>query len=289
MLRPPANSSDAAPDTSVEQPVVLVIDDDHVVRRSLMRLLRSVGLDAATFASATDFLREPLPDRPACVVVELCLPGLSGLELQQSLIRAGSAVPIIFVSGHADVASSVRAMKAGAIDFLQKPLSNQALLDVVHAALRRDREARRDRAKVAAIRQRFNTLSRRERDVLRIVIQGRLNRQIADELGISEKTVKFHRGNMMKKMQAGSLAELVHDADRLAGAESPSGVRAARSGRAGYDERARAYFKPASGVGAGTRAIPPQRPELRGEGRRLAHACVQGQQPRTSAAWRALS
>src|SRR5262245_56639883 len=181
-----------------------------------MRLFRSVGLDVATFASATDFLREPMPDRPACVVLELCLPGSRGLELQQSLIRAGHEVPIIFISDRADVLSSVRAMKAGAIDLLQKPFSDQALLDIVHAALRRDREARRGRAEVAAIAQRFNTLTPRERDVLQIVIQGRPNKQIADELGISEKTVKFHRGNVMKKMQAGSIPELVRQADRLA-------------------------------------------------------------------------
>jgi FixJ family two-component response regulator len=256
VLRSPATSSFAAPDTPVEQPIALVIDDDHVVRRSLTRLLRSVGLDVATFASATDFLREPMPDRPSCVVLELCLPGFSGLELQQSLVRAGHEVPIIFISGHADVPSSVRAMKAGAIDFLQKPFSDQAVLDVVHAGLRRDREARRDRAKVAAIRQRFNTLSPRERDVLRIVIQGRLNKQIADELGISEKTVKFHRGNIMKKMQVGSLAELVHHADRLAGIGSPSRVCALRSGPAGSNDRSRAYFIGADGADADTRAIP---------------------------------
>src|SRR5262245_29706759 len=186
-----------------------------------MRLFESVGLDVATFASATDFLREPMPDRPACVVLELCLPGASGLELQQSLIRAGHEVPTIFISGRADVPSTVRAMKAGAIDLLQKPFSDHALLDIIHAALRLDREARRNRAEVAAIRQRFNTLSSRERDVLRIVIQGRLNKQIADELGLSEKTVKFHRGNVMRKMQAGSLAELVRQADRLAQRATP--------------------------------------------------------------------
>ena len=219
MPRPPADRSYAGSDKPVEQPIVLVIDDDYSVRCSLERLLRSVGLDVATFASAMDFLREPMPDRPACVVLDLCLPGSSGLELQQSLIRTGHEVPIIFISGHADVPSSVRAMKAGAIDFLQKPFSDQALLDIVHGALRRDREARRDRAEVADIRRRFDPLSPRERDVFRIVIQGRTNKQIADELGISEKTVKFHRGRVMKRMQAGSLAELVRQADRLAKSE----------------------------------------------------------------------
>jgi FixJ family two-component response regulator len=156
-----------------------------------------------------------MPDRPACVVLDLRLPGPSGLELQESLIRSGHDVPIVFISGHADVPSSVRAIKAGAVDFLQKPFSDQALLDIIHGALRRDREARRDRAEVASIRVRFDTLTPRERDVLRLVIQGRLNKQIAGDLGISEKTVKFHRGRVMEKTQVGSVAELVRQADRL--------------------------------------------------------------------------
>jgi FixJ family two-component response regulator len=199
----------------LEQPIVFVIDDDDSVRRSLERLLRSVDLEVETFASAQDFLRKPMPDRPACVVLDLRLPGPSGLELQESLIRSGHDVPIVFISGHADVPSSVRAIKAGAVDFLQKPFSDQALLDIIHGALRRDREARRDRAEVASIRVRFDTLTPRERDVLRLVIQGRLNKQIAGDLGISEKTVKFHRGRVMEKTQVGSVAELVRQADRL--------------------------------------------------------------------------
>ena len=199
----------------LEQPIVFVIDDDDSVRRSLERLLRSVDLDVETFASAQDFLRKPMPDRPACVVLDLRLPGPSGLELQESLTRSGHDVPIVFISGHADVPSSVRAIKAGAVDFLQKPFSDQALLDIIHGALRRDREARRDRAEVASIRVRFDMLTPRERDVLRLVIQGRLNKQIAGDLGISEKTVKFHRGRVMEKTQAGSVAELVRQADRL--------------------------------------------------------------------------
>ncbi len=199
----------------LEQPIVFVIDDDDSVRRSLERLLRSVDLEVETFASAQDFLRKPMPDRPACVVLDLRLPGPSGLELQESLIRSGHDVPIVFISGHADVPSSVRAIKAGAIDFLQKPFGDQALLDIIHGALQRDREARRDRAEVATIRGRFDTLTPRERDVLRLVIQGRLNKQIAGDLGISEKTVKFHRGRVMEKTQAGSVAELVRQADRL--------------------------------------------------------------------------
>jgi FixJ family two-component response regulator len=203
------------PGEALDQPVVFVIDDDDSVRRSLDRLLRSVDLDVETFASAQEFLKRTLPDRPSCVVLDLRLPGPSGLELQESLIRAGHNVPIVFISGHADVPSSVRAIKAGAVDFLQKPFSDQALLDIIHGALRRDREARRDRAEVAGIRVRFDTLTPRERDVLRLVIQGRLNKQIAGDLGISEKTVKFHRGRVMEKTQAGSVAELVRQADRL--------------------------------------------------------------------------
>ena len=204
-----------SPGESLEQPIVFVIDDDESVRRSLERLLRSVDLEVETFASAQDFLRKPLPERPSCVVLDLRLPGPSGLELQESLLRAGHDLPIIFISGHADVPSSVRAIKAGAVDFLQKPFSDQALLDIIHGALRRDREARRDRAEVAGIRVRFDTLTPRERDVLKLVIQGRLNKQIAGDLGISEKTVKFHRGRVMEKTQAGSVAELVRQADRL--------------------------------------------------------------------------
>jgi RNA polymerase sigma factor (sigma-70 family) len=200
----------------VEKPIVLVIDDDHSVRSSLERLLRSVDLDVETFASARDFVRRPMPDRPACVVLDLCLPGSSGLELQTELMRTGHEVPIIFISGRADVPSSIRAMKAGAIDFLQKPFSDQALLDIIHGALRHDQEARRRRAEIASIRQRFATLSQRERDVFQGVVQGRLNKQIADQLGISEKTVKFHRHNVMEKMQAGSLAELVRHAQVVA-------------------------------------------------------------------------
>ena len=199
----------------IDEPIVFVIDDDDSVRRSLERLLRSVDLDVETFSSAREFFNLPLPNRPACVVLDLRLPGASGLELQESLIQAGHDVPIIFISGHADVPSSVRAMKAGAIDFLQKPFSDQALLDIIHRALHHDREARKERAELAAIRQRFDTLTPRERDVLGLVIQGRLNKQIASDLGISEKTVKFHRGRVMEKTQAGSVAELVRQSDRL--------------------------------------------------------------------------
>jgi len=212
---PPAASFAMSQSEAVDKPIVFVIDDDDSVRRSLKRLLRSVDLDVETYASAQDFLRKPMPDRPACMVLDLRLPGSSGLELQESLIRSGHDVPIIFISGHADVPSSVRAIKAGAVDFLQKPVNDQVLLDTIHRALLRDRDARRDRAESADLRLRFDTLTPRERDVLRLVIQGRPNRQIARDLGISARTVKGHRGRVMEKTQAGSVAELVRQARRL--------------------------------------------------------------------------
>ena len=192
--------------------LVFVIDDDESVRRGLDRLLRSDGLDVESFGSSREFVARPLPDRPACVVLDLRLPGASGLEVQDTLARAGWEIPIIFISGYADVGSSVRALKAGAVDFLQKPFSDQALLDIVHDALDRARAARRRRAERAAIQARFDLLTPRERDVLRLVLRGLLNKQIASELGISEKTVKFHRGRVMSKTEAGSVAELVRQA-----------------------------------------------------------------------------
>ena len=212
---PPAASFSVSQSEAADKPIVFVIDDDDSVRRSLKRLLRSVDLDVETFASAQDFLRKPMPDRPACMVLDLRLPGPSGLELQESLIRSGHDVPIIFISAYADVPSSVRAIKAAAVDFLEKPFNDQVLLETIHRALLRDRDARRDRAEIADLRLRFDTLTPRERDVLRLVIQGRRNRQIASDLGISAKTVKAHRGRVMKKTQAGSVAELVRQARRL--------------------------------------------------------------------------
>ena len=205
-------------------PIVFVIDDDESMRRALERLLRSVGLQVETFSAASDFIGRALPDRPACVILDLRLPGQSGLDVQESLARAGREVPIIFISGYADVPSSVRALKAGAFDFLQKPFSDQQLLDVIHEALERDRDERRLRAERAAVRERFDTLTPRERDVLHLVLQGLLNKQIAAELGISEKTVKFHRGRVMDKTQAGSVAELVRQAEKI-------DVRLTRPGR----------------------------------------------------------
>jgi len=211
---PPSGFSDRN-DEAADRPIVFVIDDDESVRRGLDRLLRSDGLDVEVFASAKLFMAREVPDRPACIVLDLRLPGASGLEVQENLTRARQDIPIIFISGYADVGSSVRALKAGAVDFLQKPVSDQALLDVVHDALERSRAMRRQRAEQAAIRARFDLLTPRERDVLRHMLRGLLNKQIASELGISEKTVKFHRGHVMAKTGAGSLAELVRDAERI--------------------------------------------------------------------------
>ena len=197
------------------RPVVFVVDDDESVRRSLHRLLSTDGLDVALFASPNDLLARRPPDGPACVLLDLRLPGASGLDVQDALARAGWDLPVIFLTGYADVGSSVRALKRGAVDFLEKPVSDQALLDVVHQALGRARAAWRRRAERAAIQARFDMLTARERDVLALVLRGMLNKQIAAKLGISEKTVKFHRGRVMAKTQAGSVAELVRQAAKI--------------------------------------------------------------------------
>jgi len=195
--------------------LVVVIDDDESVRRGFERLLRADGLEVTCFNSSSAFVAHPLPDRVACVLLDLRLPGESGLDVQDMLRRTGCEIPIIFVSGCADVGSSVRALKAGAVDFLEKPVSEQTLLDAVHDTLDRARAARRERDDRAAIRARFARLTPRERDVLRLLLAGLLNKQIAMELGISEKTVKFHRGRVMAKTEAGSVAELVRRAAKI--------------------------------------------------------------------------
>ena len=201
--------------------LVFVIDDDELVRRALSRLLRSAGLQVQTFPSAKAFLDATPLDRPACLVLDLQLPGPSGLELQAALIRAGRDIPIVFVTGHGDVPSSVRAMKSGAVDFLQKPFDGQELLDCVTRALSRSREQRAERAERAVLRERHATLTSREREVLKLVVTGRLNKQIAGDLGVAEKTVKVHRGRVMAKMQAGSVAELVRMVEKLGEERAP--------------------------------------------------------------------
>jgi RNA polymerase sigma factor (sigma-70 family) len=195
--------------------VVFIVDDDESVRRSLSRLLRSVGLDVEAYHSAQAFLDCDRPDSPCCLVLDVRMPGLSGLDLQEELNRRGWALPIIIITGHGDVPMSVRAMKLGATDFLQKPFRDQALLDVIRPAIEKDREARQQQADVADIKRRMALLTPREREVFTLVVSGMLNKQIAYKLGIAEKTVKVHRARAMDKMQANSLADLVHMADRI--------------------------------------------------------------------------
>ena len=194
-------------------PSVLVIDDDPEFRDSVARLLRTVGLHARQFSSVPDFLKADPPDGPTCLVLDVRMPGRSGLELQRDLIAANRQVPIIFITAHADVPMTVQAMKGGAIEFLTKPFRDQDLLDAIEAGLARDRARRESDRALAALRERFDTLSSREREVMLHVVAGRLNKQIANDIGIAESTVKVHRTHLMRKMKARSLPEL----SRMAG------------------------------------------------------------------------
>jgi FixJ family two-component response regulator len=195
--------------------IVYVIDDDASVRDGLEDLLRSVGLTVKTFGSARDFLATERPDAPACIVLDVRLPGTSGLEFQRTLMNSGIQLPVIFISGHGDIPMSVQAIKSGAVEFLTKPLHEQALLDAIQAAVERDRAQREDTKVVAELRQRFDSLTSREREVLTLVITGRVNKQIAGDLDLSENTVKVHRSQITRKMRAKSLVELVRIADKL--------------------------------------------------------------------------
>lgn len=197
------------------RPTVIVIEDDEAVRESLHGLFRSVGLGVKQFASVEDLADEDLSDIPGCMVLDVRLPGKSGLAYYDDLVRAGSQRPVIFISGHADVPMSVRAMKAGAVEFLTKPVRDQDLLDAVHLAIERDRRQRESARLVQKLKQDLDSLSPREREVMGYVVAGFQNRQIAEKVGLSEGTVKLHRGNVMHKMQAGSLAELIRIADSL--------------------------------------------------------------------------
>jgi RNA polymerase sigma factor (sigma-70 family) len=198
-----------------EPSIIYVIDDDASVRDGLEDLLRSVGLAVKTFGSTRDFLVSERPDTPSCIVLDVRLPGASGLEFQRTLINSGIHLPIIFISGHGDIPMSVQAIKSGAVEFLTKPLHEQGLLDAIQAAVERDRAQREDAKLVAELRQRFDSLTSREREVLTLVIAGRVNKQIAADLELSENTVKVHRSQITRKMRAKSLVDLVRIADKL--------------------------------------------------------------------------
>jgi|RifCSP13_3_1023840.scaffolds.fasta_scaffold10115_2 FixJ family two-component response regulator len=199
--------------------VVVVIDDDGAVRAALKDLLESVGLKVILFQSAAEFLESTIPDTTCCMVLDVRMPAMSGLKLQEELARAEVQVPIVFITGHGDIAMAVRAMKAGAVDFLTKPFSNQDLLDAVFAALERDRARRTQEESISTLREHFTSLSAREKEVLSRVATGLLNKQIAGELGVSEVMVKVHRANGMRKMRAKSLAELIRMTDLLRAAQ----------------------------------------------------------------------
>jgi FixJ family two-component response regulator len=196
-------------------PTVIVIDDDQDIRDALESLLKSVGLRTKLFASVQEFLDTDLPSGLRCLVLDIRLPGRSGLDFYDSLLAENIFLPVVFISGHADIPMSVRAMKAGAVEFLTKPVRHQDLLDAIHLAIDKDRNHRETESSVAKIRANLATLTQREREVLEHVVAGRLNKQIAADIGISMATVKLHRGHVMQKMQAVSLAELVRMVDRV--------------------------------------------------------------------------
>ena len=196
-------------------PTVFVVEDDPSMRAAVEDLVRSVRLQVRAFASPEEFLESDSPETPGCLVLDVRLPGMSGLALHEELVKEGITLPVIFITGHGDIPMSVRAMKAGAFEFLTKPFHHQELLDAIHAAIERDRDSRRETVLITDLRKRYATLTERERQIMTLVVVGRVNKQIAAELNLSEITVKVHRGQAMRKMQAGSLPELVRMADRL--------------------------------------------------------------------------
>ena len=201
--------------TTEALPTVFIVDDDRGLRQAIHDLVESVGLRAEAFASGEDFLRAKRMNRPSCLVLDVRLPQMSGLDFQQRLTETGIQIPIIFITAHGDIPMSVRALKSGALEFLTKPFRDQDLLDAIHQALERDRVAREQQSEIHNLQERVRTLTAREQEVMNLVVSGMLNKQIASEIGTSEATVKIHRGNVMRKMKAGSVVDLVRMADKL--------------------------------------------------------------------------